>query len=180
MDLNSNNLELCYEFNEGIAAGNNTGLSTTVDSKGNINGNLNGFGLTGTTSNFVAYSQNAFGSISPSICGGSYTSPSGNYTWSTTGIYTDTLVGITAGGCDSIITIDLTVGSVTNNTTINPQICNNYISPSGNYIWTASGTYTDTLLSVAGCDSIITINLTILNSAATLTTTACGSYTLQT
>jgi hypothetical protein len=39
--------------------------------------------------------------------------------------------------------------------------CDNYTSPSGNYNWTSSGNYTDTLSSVLGCDSIMTINLTI-------------------
>jgi hypothetical protein len=40
----------------------------------------------------------------------SYTSPSGKYTWSATGIYTDTLTN--ASGCDSVVTIDLTVQQV--------------------------------------------------------------------
>lgn len=37
-------------------------------------------------------------------------SPSGKYTWTTTGMYNDTLPN--AGGCDSIITVDLTVDSI--------------------------------------------------------------------
>lgn len=40
----------------------------------------------------------------------SYTSPSGQM-WMSTGVYTDTLVGMNSGGGDSIITIDLTVNT---------------------------------------------------------------------
>ncbi len=43
--------------------------------------------------------------------------------------------------------------------------CDSYTSPSGNYTWTQSGTYMDTIPNAAGCDSVITINLTI-NSIA--------------
>ncbi len=45
--------------------------------------------------------------------------------------------------------------------TINPTACDSYTSPSGNYTWTNSSTYMDTIPNAAGCDSIITINLTI-------------------
>jgi hypothetical protein len=47
-------------------------------------------------------------------------------------------------------------------TTISDTACSTYTSPSGNYTWSVSGTYTDTILNNAGCDSIITIQLTIL------------------
>ena len=39
--------------------------------------------------------------------------------------------------------------------------CDSYNSPSGNYTWTTSGIYNDTIANTAGCDSVITINLTI-------------------
>jgi hypothetical protein len=56
--------------------------------------------------------------------------------------------------------------------------CNGYVSPSGRYTWTSSGTYRDTIPNSAGCDSLITIDLTILKLAAGIDTkTACGSYT---
>ncbi len=41
----------------------------------------------------------------------SYTSPSGNNTWTTTGTYLDTLVGANAQGGDSILTINLTINT---------------------------------------------------------------------
>ncbi len=40
-------------------------------------------------------------------------------------------------------------------------VCNNYVSPSGLYTWMFPGTYKDTITNVAGCDSIITIVLSI-------------------
>src|SRR5690606_1405662 len=45
--------------------------------------------------------------------------------------------------------------------TISPAACNSYTSPSGNYVWIASGSYQDTLVNSKGCDSLIAVNLTI-------------------
>jgi uncharacterized repeat protein (TIGR02543 family) len=43
-----------YKLDQGTAGGTNTGLTTAIDSSGNIlNGTLTNFGLTGTTSNWV-------------------------------------------------------------------------------------------------------------------------------
>ena len=40
--------------------------------------------------------------------------------------------------------------------------CNKYFSPSGKYLWTTTGIYKDTAMNVAGCDSLLEINLTIV------------------
>ena len=50
----STSLVAYYTFDQGIAGGTNTGMATVIDQKGTNNGTLNGFSLTGTTSNFVA------------------------------------------------------------------------------------------------------------------------------
>ncbi len=52
---------------------------------------------------------------------------------------------------------------------INVQACNRYISPSGKYTWTSTGVYKDTISSFAGCDSVITIKLTMQAADATVT-----------
>jgi len=104
-----------------------------------------------------------------------YTSPSGNYVWTTSGMYYDTIPN--AIGCDSLLTIDLTINMASSDTwTITS--CDEYISPSGNYMWMASGMYYDTISNAVGCDSILTIDLTILlSTTSTIDTIVCGDYT---
>ncbi|HSF88052.1 MAG TPA: T9SS type A sorting domain-containing protein, partial [Saprospiraceae bacterium] len=111
--------------------------------------------------------------ISPTACD-SYTSPDGLEVWTVSGTYVDTLVLF--GGCDSIITVHLTIVN-SSTSEIEETACDTYTSPDGLEIWTVSGTYLDTLINSAGCDSIITIQLTILNSSTSFfSVTSCDSY----
>ncbi|SFT65668.1 Por secretion system C-terminal sorting domain-containing protein [Lishizhenia tianjinensis] len=104
-----------------------------------------------------------------------YTSPSGNYVWNTTGIYTDTITG--AGGCDSLVAIDLTVLGA-DNTTENITSCGNYIWPANGQMYTSDGSYSTTLTNVNGCDSVANLNLTISTAASsTQNENVCSSYT---
>ncbi|MBI5539450.1 MAG: DUF3494 domain-containing protein [Bacteroidia bacterium] len=92
------------------------------------------------------------------ICnGGSYIFNGNTYTLA--GNYNDTLISI--AGCDSIIVTQLSV--VPFYTTNNPQtICNggSYIFNGNTY--TLAGNYNDTLISIAGCDSIIVTQLSVV------------------
>ncbi|MCF6352989.1 MAG: T9SS type A sorting domain-containing protein, partial [Cyclobacteriaceae bacterium] len=54
--------------------------------------------------------------------------------------------------------------------TISPTAICSYTSPSGNYTWAMSGNYMDTIPNTAGCDSLLTINLTINPVDATTST----------
>jgi PKD repeat protein len=94
----------------------------------------------------------------------------GNYTVSLT--TTDT-VSLADSTVSQLISINAnTYGNLT------AQSCDSYISPSGKYIYTESGVYTDTLINQHSCDSIITINLTINKSVtAEDSIVACGHYT---
>ena len=60
--------------------------------------------------------------------------------------------------------------------TITENSCNSYTSPSGNYTWTTSGIHLDTIPNAGGCDSTLTINLTI-NSVDTSVTQNDNSIT---
>jgi gliding motility-associated-like protein len=86
-----------------------------------------------------------------------YTAPD-NTVYTVSGIYTAIIPSYY--GCDSIITINLTVNHSTASTDV-VRACETYTSPSGLYTWTNSGTYMDTIPNAVGCDSIITTILTI-------------------
>lgn len=90
-----------------------------------------------------------------------YTVPSNDETYITSGVYHDTIPN--AALCDSIITINLTIKNNTT-ATISPTACGSYTVPSTDETYMTSGTYMDTIPNAAGCDSIITINLTITGS----------------
>ena len=95
--------------------------------------------------------------ISAEICdGGSY-----NFfgqTLTTAGTYTHTLQSI--HGCDSVITLTLTVNDVIN-THISAEICDGGSYDFFGQTLTTAGTYTHTLQSIHGCDSVITLTLTV-------------------
>ena len=183
---NNMNNELCdvtglvayYKFNQGTAGGTNTSITSTPDDSGNGNtGTLNGFAMTGSTSNFVTgVALNATGivqqTLNVSTCK-QYTSPSGNYTWSSSNTYLDTI--LSANGCDSIFTINLTVND-TSSSISSATACKTYTAPDGQ-VYTSSQTIMATITNAAGCDSIMTINLTVLDPSSSITATACDSYT---
>ncbi len=102
------NLVGYYTANQGTAAGTNTSINTLNDLSGNdFDGTLNSFALTGSTSNFISATNVGVNcnSISVQVCdAASYSSPAGN-TYTSSGVYIDTL-SKSAGG-DSIVYIDL-------------------------------------------------------------------------
>lgn len=99
------------------------------------------------------------------LCSGDSVRLAGGRWVQTAGIYIDTLIGVAAGACDSIIRQLVTVNPVYSQTqSLTRCITNPYTLPGGG-IATASGTYRDTLLSISGCDSIIVTQLTMINVA---------------
>lgn len=121
----------------------------------------------------LMYLNSTYGTLTQqSLC--SFKSPSGKKTWNRSGTYIDTIAN--TNGCDSIITIYLTITGNTSST-ISPTACNYYTSPSKKYYWIKTGTYTDVIKNKAGCDSIITVNLTIIKSSeVNFKIGACNSY----
>ena len=104
-------------------------------------------------------------SVNASICQGqTFTLPDGS-TVTASGQYPVTL--ISSGGCDSIVTTNLTVNSVLT-ASVNASICQGqtFTLPDGSTV-TASGQYPVTLTSSGGCDSIVTTNLTVTNVLTT-------------
>ena len=91
-----------------------------------------------------------------------------------TGTYTHTLQ--TVHGCDSVITLSLTVHTMML-TQIADTICEGTSYPFFDQTLTLSGVYAHTLQTVYGCDSLITLALTVLPASHTdLTAESCSSY----
>ena len=101
------------------------------------------------------------------IDGVTYTSSNNSATYSLTN----------AAGCDSVVTLNLTINSPTTGTDIQTA-CNSYTWIDGVTYTSSNNSATYTLTNAAGCDSVVTLNLTI-NSPTTGTDiqTACNSYT---
>ncbi|MEZ5172305.1 MAG: gliding motility-associated C-terminal domain-containing protein [Bacteroidia bacterium] len=171
--LVSINLSLLSSSNETITAGICEGESY----------NLNGSNYT-TAGTYTQTIQNQAGcdstitlilqinpapenTINISICEGSSYNFYGT-SYSQAGQY-QTLVPA-ASGCDSLITLNLNLIS-SGEAEINAAICEGNSYNFGGTNYTSAGTYTLTLISAAGCDSVVTLNLTV-NQATSSTTTA--------
>ena len=59
--------------------------------------------------------------------------------------------------------------------TITANVCDTYTSPSGRHTWFGTGIYKDTIPNAAGCDSILTINLTVIATPIVTVSTLAGS-----
>ena len=100
--------------------------------------------------------------INAAICEGSVYTENG-FNESEAGTYTQNLQ--TVNDCDSVIVLTLSVNPVYHDT-INAEICEGSVYPENGFNVNEAGTYTQTLQTINGCDSIITLNLTV-NSALT-------------
>ncbi|MEP6647374.1 MAG: SBBP repeat-containing protein, partial [Saprospiraceae bacterium] len=104
-----------------------------------------------------------------------YSTPDGQHTWTETGVYPVLFTSI--HGCDSIINYNVTILQ-SSQTEIEATACNVYSSPDGLFSWTTSGSYPVIYANIAGCDSIVTYNLTIHYDRDTvMSVMACDSYT---
>jgi len=83
-----------------------------------------------------------------------------------------------ASGCDSVVTLDLTI----NNSTLSTDThiaCDEFMwNCDGNLYTSSNNTATYTYTNASGCDSVVTLDLTINNSTSNTTqVSVCDSYT---
>ncbi len=97
-----------------------------------------------------------------------------SFTYTQSGMYTKTFQNI--NGCDSIVNLNLTIKN--NTYSVDQQFA------CGTYTWINGATYTSsnnsathTLVNVAGCDSVVSLNLTIKQATQSISNqTSCGTY----
>ena len=124
---------------------------------GNTN-NPRSFTLTKDTTFTALFEEIEFNTpISATICEGSiYTE--NNFNVSEAGVYTQTLTSV--NGCDSIVTLTLNVNPIYN-TELVATICEGQVYNEQGFNVSEAGVYTQTLTSVNGCDSIVTLTLNV-------------------
>lgn len=93
------------------------------------------------------------------IDGNTYTTSNNSATWTLTG----------AGGCDSVVTLNLTINNATSATDV-ISACDSYTWIDGNTYTSSNNTATWTITNSAGCDSVITLDLTINTSPVNVVT----------
>ncbi|GAB5538026.1 MAG: hypothetical protein Salg2KO_01290 [Salibacteraceae bacterium] len=134
--------------------------------------NVNGCDSYATLDLTVYYSDTT--SQTDTACN-AFTWVANNVTYTSTGVYYDTLTNV--HGCDSFVSLDLTV-HYSDTVPQTDTACNAFTWAANNFTYTSSGTYYDTLVNVNGCDSFVSLDLTIYYSDTTnQTDTACNSFT---
>ena len=151
---------------ETICEGTSTAFGTQTLS---ISGSYNEMFTTDTgcdslVTMFLFVSPTIENSISSVICEGqSYTF--GTQTLTTTGNYTEMFT--TATGCDSLVELFLTVSEALD-FTIYDSICDGESYVLGSQTITVSGVYTENFPNAGGCDSLVTLELEVLDCQALL------------
>lgn len=160
------NLVAYYKFNQGVAGGANTSVNTLTDFTASYNGTLNNFTLTGSASNWLTSSavinlvnqSTSFYSTDVITACDSIVWIDGITYTSSNNTATHTMLSVL--GCDSVITLNLTLNHSAATTDIKTA-CDSFLWMNGITYTASNNTATHTLSTVAGCDSIITLNLTI-------------------
>jgi gliding motility-associated-like protein len=133
---------------------------------------LNRFGCDSTVTLYLTIKSTSTRTINATICSNqSYLFNGINR--NTSGIYLDTFIN--SVGCDSVVTLNLTVNP-TNTGTINASICSNQFYLFNGVNRNTTGTYIDTFASSNGCDSVVTLNLTVNpTTTGTINATICSN-----
>jgi type IX secretion system substrate protein len=135
---------------------------------------------------FVAYSEGAYSNkatvMKVNLSGTDTQTACDSFTWIDGITYTSsnntaTYILTNAVGCDSLLTLDLTVNYSTTGTDTQTA-CDSFTWIDGLTYTSSNSTATHILTNVAGCDSLVTLNLTVnYSNTGTDVQTACDSFT---
>ena len=120
--------------------------------------------------------------ITPPLSGIDNVTTCSSYTWIDGNTYTSsnssaTHTIISANGCDSIVTLNLTISPPSTGID-NITACSSYTWIDGNTYNSSNSSATHTIASANGCDSVVTLNLTLNQSSySTDSIFSCNDYT---
>ena len=168
-----------YQFNQGIAGGSNTGLTTLNDNSGNsYNGTLNSFTLTGTSSNWVSRSP-----VTPT---GTWTTSDANVATvnASSGLVTGVAAGTAtisytltgSGGCADVIStrsVTVTAAPVAGTLSGTQDVC---VGATTTFSSTQTGgTWSTSAANIATVDATTGVVTGVAAGTATITYTVAGS-----
>jgi len=147
-----------YNFNQGVAGGNNVGLDSLIDLTSNANnGTLTNFALSGTTSNWyekestcpremtqtasVTVLPELTGTHTETVCFGESIVVNGTTYDANNLTGTEVYTNIGANNCDSTVTVNLTIENQidTTTTTASTTTTSNHTSATATYQWIDCG-----------------------------------------
>ena len=177
--VTSSSISYSHSGSCGTSYGNNRFgfVKTSCSPTGYLNGKIDEFGLwnRALTQCEIKGLYNAQlstnSSVSITACD-SYSWTQNGTTYLASGTYKDTVTN--TAGCDSIISLNLTINNSTASS-VAVTSCDSYSWIQNGTTYLASGTYKDTVTNTAGCDSIISLNLTI-NPGVVITTQPTNQY----
>ena len=144
-----------YTWSDGL--GSNSTITVSPDSTITYGVSASNNGCTSTDSVTILVNQKSISIDTISACN--------SYTWIDGNTYTSssnsaTFTTINAVGCDSVITLNLTINTG-NQVTIDTIINEGQSILVGSNSYTTTGVYVDTLMNSTNCDSVVTLNLTV-------------------
>ena len=96
-------------------------------------------------------------------------------TYTISGMYTENVLA--SSGCDSTLYLDLTINSSVLGATDTIVACDSFVWQQNGMMYTTGGFYTENLTTTSGCDSMLTLDLTInLSTSSSITETALDVY----
>ena len=151
--------EIITNLNETICDGQTfTFDGNPLGTAGNYSATYTSSGGCDSTVNLaLTVAPNPTTALNETICDGQSVTV-GTQTYDQTGTYT--VVLSSAAGCDSTVTLDLTVQTAIT-TALVEAICEGDSFTVGATDYTVQGNYTQVLTSAAGCDSTVTLDLTV-------------------
>ncbi len=163
-----------YNWSNGLGTSSTVSVSPTTATTYTVTASL-GANCSASATYTVAVLQPSASALSQTICNGETFGFDGN-NLSTSGTYTQTLVN--SVGCDSVITLTLTVLNPIV-TSLSETICAGSNYDFNGSLLTEAGTYYDTLASAQNCDSVVTLQLAVdagtsISTEPTASTTACS------
>ncbi len=172
-DSNANEAASHGYFIFEVSLNSNLSLGTTVNNHVGIYFDFNVPVLTNTVFNTIGNGNYvSTNTITTTSCDSITVN---NQQYLTSGTFTQNLLNV--NGCDSILTLDLTIKNSTQYN-FSTTVCDSLVLNAQTYY--NSGLFIQHLSNAVGCDSMIQLNLTIGNSTNTINQNSCGPYTWNT